>query len=110
MEGDTPAVQFLLSNGAAVNLSAHAPVSWTKTWPLELPKGLATPLNIAALLNNVDMVAALVGANADLATQDEGGETPLHVALANRHLDVVRVLLDAAESHAMNVSLKYFFF
>ena len=54
-----------------------------------------TPLHIAAALNEIEAVAALISHGADVNARNKGGETPLMLASWWGHAKVVEALLDA---------------
>ena len=53
-----------------------------------------TPLIVAVLRNNLDMVKVLLDKGADLSVATNEGFTPLMFAVQNNNLDMVKVLLD----------------
>ena len=53
-----------------------------------------TPLHIAALWGDVEIVEVLLERGADPNVKDDNGQTPLHIAAQEGHVDVVRVLLE----------------
>ena len=54
-----------------------------------------TPLHIAAALNEIEAVAALISHGADVNAREEYGRTPLMWASREGHAKVVEALLDA---------------
>uniref|UniRef100_A0A8C5MYH9 NF-kappa-B inhibitor epsilon n=1 Tax=Leptobrachium leishanense TaxID=445787 RepID=A0A8C5MYH9_9ANUR len=52
-----------------------------------------TALHLAVYLNQVRVVEALVGKGANLELQDRKGDTALHVACKNQHLECARIIL-----------------
>ena len=54
-----------------------------------------TPLNIAAMFNNIDIVKLLVKAGADLDKANDDDETPLHSAVHLGNIKIVKILIDS---------------
>ena len=52
-----------------------------------------TPLHVAATRGDVEMIAALLDAGADIQVPGEYRYTPLHEAAGQGHADAVRILL-----------------
>ena len=52
-----------------------------------------TPLHVAATRGDVEMIAALLDAGADIQVPGEYRYTPLHAAAGQGHADAVRLLL-----------------
>lgn len=50
-------------------------------------------LHLAVYLNQLEVVAVLLGKDVNLELQDRKGDTALHVACENQHLDCARILL-----------------
>ena len=53
-----------------------------------------TPLNFAAIYNNIDIVKLLVKAGADLDKANDDDETPLHTAVHLGNIKIVKFLID----------------
>ena len=53
-----------------------------------------TPLNIAAMFNNIDIVKLLVKAGAELDIANDDDETPLHTAVHRGNIKIVKFLID----------------
>ena len=53
-----------------------------------------TPLNFAAIYNNIDIVKLLVKAGADLDIANDDDETPLHTAVHLGNIKIVKFLID----------------
>jgi ankyrin repeat protein len=80
-EGDAVEVRELLAKGADVNYKVE---------------GQRTPLASAALYGNIDIVATLLKAGANVNQPSGGyGEPPLMLACGEGHLEVVKALLEA---------------
>lgn len=84
--GRTEVVTFLRNFGARVNLPSTQAVE-------EVRKQDATVLVEAIKTGDREKVAALLDEGADLKTEDEGGNTPLHLAAGQGHADLVELLL-----------------
>lgn len=85
---------MLQHNDVAELLIAHgADVNWL--WDDE-KEGWGTPLHIAALKNNVEMVSRLLdnGADPNLRSKFSSGTTPLHWALREGNVECAQALLD----------------
>eukprot|EP00160_Parvularia_atlantis_P014412 Unigene356_Nuclearia_a/m.1230 Unigene356_Nuclearia_a/g.1230 ORF Unigene356_Nuclearia_a/g.1230 Unigene356_Nuclearia_a/m.1230 type:complete len:1228 (+) Unigene356_Nuclearia_a:36-3719(+) len=106
VEGDMDAAALLVQAKCNVNMRSRVPTPWTRIWDVELPQVPTTPLHVAALLNQVAVVTALVDAGADLDAQDDAGETALHVAVATKRIGVVHALLRGAGHKPLNTALK----
>jgi ankyrin repeat protein len=57
-----------------------------------------TPLHVAAVHGDVEIVRLLLQAGAKVDVQGEHGYTPLHEAIAQKHKGVAEVLLQAGAS------------
>lgn len=68
------------------------------------PKSLAA-LALATKANFVDIVRILVQAGFDINSQDENGETALHVAARFGHTDCARLLIEGSPSQRANTEL-----
>ena len=55
-----------------------------------------TPLHMAAIFGQADVVSVLVEKGADPNTRDISGDTPLNLAAEAGHVDVVARLLEAS--------------
>jgi ankyrin repeat protein len=77
--GSSDVVQFLLNNGAEVNVAGT--------------DSGCTSLHYAASLGHVDLCELLVRYGADTDAQTAELETPLHLAVAKGHREVVAILL-----------------
>lgn len=91
-EGNLEIVEILLSNGADVNDEIGK----------KLGDNIDTPLTIAARKGNVHLVKILIDKGADV-NEVRGGSGPLHLAVRNRRIEVVRILL---ENSNLNVNGK----
>lgn len=81
-EGKAPLVTQLLAAGASVNARAEA-------------QGLAlTPLHLAAIGGDPEIIRTLAAAGADLDAPDSDGAVPALWALSEQHLEAVVTLLD----------------
>ena len=58
-------------------------------------KGGCTPLHLAAISNNEDIVKLLINKGANPNVADMNGKTPIHFTEINGQKDVVKMLLDA---------------
>ncbi|XP_065186758.1 ankyrin repeat domain-containing protein 11-like [Sycon ciliatum] len=54
-----------------------------------------TPLHVASIRGDTEMVVALLERGADVSLKDNAGWTPLHEACSNGHLEIVQELLEA---------------
>lgn len=79
MAHSKPGVEAMLDIGADANLRASDGT---------------TPLWVAAIVGDLDIVQCLIAKGADVRARGKQGDTPLHVALINRHLKVAQYLLD----------------
>ncbi len=62
-----------------------------------------SPLHVAALNGQMNVVKLLLASNADVNAKGSTGDTPLHFAVAYHHLDVAKVLLmNKADINAKN--------
>ncbi len=62
-----------------------------------------TALHAAASLEKMDVIAALVKADADVNAKDKYGETALHHAVINESVDAIAALIEAgADGNAKN--------
>lgn len=61
-------------------------------------RGLQRPLHYAACANRVDLLDVLLSCGSAIDGLDDGGRTPLHVAVEEQALDSVRYLLDQGAS------------
>ena len=70
--------------------------------------GLATPLHLACLYSNTDIIEYLLEKDADVNLKDESGDTPLHIACDRETFTVstekiVKLLVDnSADVNAVN--------
>ncbi|RCN30033.1 ankyrin repeat protein [Ancylostoma caninum] len=72
--GQTAAVEFLLLNGAKINV---------------LDEKLNTPLHLAAAEGNTLQVCQLLKRGADKSLKNADGVTPLEIAVDGKHADIV---------------------
>ncbi|KAF1332046.1 26s proteasome non-atpase regulatory subunit, partial [Globisporangium splendens] len=123
--GHVDVVSLLLSHGANANLAnenGQIPLHYHRAVPIgtlhrrttgnrrtnALPScvsPLCVCLTIEMLFGSVggaEIIALLLDHGARLATRDIGGNTPLHIALAEGHEDIARFLIEAGA----NVSAK----
>ena len=54
-----------------------------------------TPLCIAVTFNNAETVQALLNTGTDVNATDNRGSTPIHHATQNKHIDAIKILLNA---------------
>ncbi|KHJ98631.1 PH domain protein [Oesophagostomum dentatum] len=73
-QGQTAAVEFLLLNGAKINV---------------LDEKLNTPLHLAAAEGNTLQVCQLLKRGADKSLKNADGVTPLEIAVEGKHADIV---------------------
>jgi len=67
-----------------------------------------TPLNIAAMFNNIDIVKLLVEAGADLDIANDDNETPLQTAVHLGNIKIVEILIDkGADINTQDTINKY---
>lgn len=118
--GDLPTVQLLLENGAEVN--ACDARGWSPlikaVYNPELKRGFAgvvktlieaganielaigygvRPLMLAAGYGETEVVAALLGAGADVLARNEGGYTALMMVKQKHYVDVINLLHEAEQ-------------
>ena len=74
---DPKIIKLFLENGAALSLNKKN-------------KYGKTPLNG---IRNEESVVLLINAGANIDTQDNGGNTPLHIAYANGYDDIIKILI-----------------
>lgn len=87
-QGDVEAVKRHLAAGAEINAAFVAP---------GIPASGATPLHLAVLFNQSEMVRFLVGKGADLGSRakDKHGGTPLHWAAALGNIGMAELLIES---------------
>jgi len=81
-------VKRLVKAGAKVNTEGNG--------------GLKTPLHVALLNNNVDVLRILLGAGAYVDDRNHNQSTPLHVAARHGNTEAIRLLL----KHGANVNAR----
>ncbi|PMD52361.1 ankyrin, partial [Hyaloscypha bicolor E] len=54
-----------------------------------------TPMHFAAMIGHAEMVDFLLSKGARINAQDVHGATPLHMAISNSHLAVVKLLVQS---------------
>lgn len=82
-EGHKEAVEWLLKNGAEVNLKG---------------KLQRTPLHFAAESGHNDVASVLIDNGGDILVRDEAGSTPLHLACQGGDVALVQMLLSRGSS------------
>eukprot|EP00286_Rhodomonas_abbreviata_P026407 CAMPEP_0181305588 /NCGR_PEP_ID=MMETSP1101-20121128/9815_1 /TAXON_ID=46948 /ORGANISM="Rhodomonas abbreviata, Strain Caron Lab Isolate" /LENGTH=219 /DNA_ID=CAMNT_0023411525 /DNA_START=573 /DNA_END=1232 /DNA_ORIENTATION=- len=69
----------------------------------ERKEDLATPLHVAAMLQDSDLVRLLLSSQADPLAEDINGRTPLHVAALSGNVEVVGLVMEGmGEGRAMD--------
>ncbi|XP_068088747.1 NF-kappa-B inhibitor epsilon [Hyperolius riggenbachi] len=90
-EGDTLLHLSIIHNITPLSLSF---ISLAPREVLDIQNDLyQSPLHLAVYLNQLEVVAALVGKGVSLDLQDRKGDTALHLACENQRLDCARILL-----------------
>ena len=90
--GSVEAIEFLLDEGADVRYIPQKGYS-------QLVRGRA-PLHLAVATGNTHVVALLVKAGVDIFAQDNGGLTPLHLAVQYGRIRVATQLIEKAGERA----------
>lgn len=76
--GNLELASFLLDQGAT----------------MDAQKGDKTPLHIATLMRQAEIIELLIARGADVNPQTTQGHTPLHFAVMRRYLEIARILLE----------------
>ena len=84
-EGNIEIVEFLISQGAEVNIKDSLGV---------------TPLQVAARAGRLEIVEYLLSKGAKVGVKDHTGITPLHDAVIKEHIQIVKILV----SHGANIN------
>jgi ankyrin repeat protein len=84
-EGNIEIVEFLISQGADVNIKDSLGV---------------TPLQVAARAGRLEIVEYLLSKGAKVSVKDHTGNTPLHDAVINEHIQIVKILV----SHGADIN------
>ena len=90
--GSVEAIEFLIDEGVDVRYIPQKGYS-------QLVRGRA-PLHLAVATGNTQVVALLVEAGADIFIQDNGGVTPLHLAVQYGRIRVATQLIERAGERA----------
>lgn len=83
--GNAKLVKLLIEKGARTDLITKAEA--------------LTPLHIAAVGNNREMIQDLLGAGAELAVEDKEGSTPLHYAMTQEQLFSAQLMVEKGANY-----------
>ncbi len=101
--GQTDIVEYLIANGADINaesiegetpLQLAADKGHKEVAELLIEKGADFSIHLAARLGDLARVKRLIEDGADVNTKDIGGDTPLRIAAAKGHEEVVNLLIE----------------
>uniref|UniRef100_A0A6U6DJ71 Uncharacterized protein n=2 Tax=Guillardia theta TaxID=55529 RepID=A0A6U6DJ71_GUITH len=65
-----------------------------------------TPLHLAVILQDVDLVRMFISHKADVTSKDQEGQTPLHVAALSGNADITSMIVDASTNLQQHIDDK----
>jgi ankyrin repeat protein len=121
-KGHLEVVKVLLASGADADAKGkardegdtrlHARLAGALRQKLPAPRALQhgrTAIHAAAEKGHLEVVHALLGANATMTCQDKDGRTPLHKACERGSLQVAAALLEAGADTAATDAVRFWF-
>ncbi|CAF1239781.1 unnamed protein product, partial [Didymodactylos carnosus] len=91
-ENNEPVACFLIKSGCDINTARQPGVNGETP---DEAKDLQTPLHLACTWGLEKVCQTLIDHHADINKKDAEGNTPLHVAIINQHVAIIKLLIKA---------------